>query len=546
MRANFALDYDVVTLQQAHKVYLMAYISADAVPEDNTRRAINLSLVIDRSGSMAGEKINYTRQAAQLLVQNLGHKDRLSIVTYNDAVETILPSENVVHKDLISQRIAAIKPGGTTNLSGGWLEGCTHVAQHMNDDLLNRVILMTDGLANRGITQADKLVEIARQKLSEGVSTTTMGLGVDFNEDLLMEIANAGGGAFYFIESPEVTPSIFQEELSGLLSLVGQNLSITLTRTPHVKSVRQLNAYAQREEGWQMQYRLGDVFADEVKALILELSVGPLDSTGEVEIASLRFAYDELNEHGAQHREWTLPVRVNVAAPDDQRPHKINVDVRKAVLLLKAAQARQAAVALADQRRFADAARTLRQMIEELQASGFNHDPEILDEINSLSDQASAMESGESQYDEYNRKSMSTQAFYTMASRHGETVQLRKRERARDTSDVVEHLKKAHDRDLGDGIVPTALRWEDKVFPLAGDLIRIGREVQNEIMISARGVSRFHCQLSRTGPKLYLEDLGSTNGTLINGRRLVGQYAVSVGDELMIGEAKLVFEAAAQ
>lgn len=543
MRANFALDYDVVTLQQPHKLYLMAYISAGATNKERERRALNLSLVIDRSGSMAGDKIDYTRQAAQLLIQNLSQRDMLSVVVYNDTVETLLDPQYIVHKDLVSQKISGIKPGGTTNLSGGWLEGCHHVAQHMAAESLNRVILMTDGLANRGVTQADKLIEIARQKFGEGISTTTMGLGTDFNEDLLMDIANAGGGAFYFIESPEVAPAIFQEELSGLLSLVGQNLSISLKRSPIIRSIKQLNAYPQSDDGATLMFRLGDVFADDVKALLLELSLAPMETLGEAEIGSLTFAYDELNEHGTQRREWSMPIRINVADPEDQRPNKVNVDVRKAVLLLKAAQARQNAVLLADQRRFADAAAALRAVIDELQSSGFIGDEQISDEVEALIKQAEAMEDGEREYNEYSRKSMATQAFYTMSSRHMETVQLRQRERERgDSTDLLSYLMKARDRELGDGDAPTQLRWGDKVFAISGNLLRIGRAEQNECVVNERGVSRFHCQVVRSGAKLYIEDVGSTNGTRINGRRLVGQYAVSIGDELTIGEAKLVFE----
>jgi Ca-activated chloride channel family protein len=95
----------------------------------------------------------------------------------------------------------------------------------------------------------DKLVVLAQQKRAEGVPTTTMGLGTDCNEDLLMAMAEAGGGAFYFIESPEVTPTIFQEELQGLLSVVGQNLVIGVDPTDYVTTVNQLNSYPMHTNG---------------------------------------------------------------------------------------------------------------------------------------------------------------------------------------------------------------------------------------------------------------------------------------------------------
>ncbi|MCA9912949.1 MAG: VWA domain-containing protein [Anaerolineae bacterium] len=215
MRADFALDYDVLTVERPQQLYLMARFEAGTGPREAVRRPLNVSLVIDRSGSMAGEKIDYTRQAAQFLVQHLSRRDIFSVVLYNDKVETLLEPEPVLNKDRVMQSLDKMRVRGTTNLSGGWLQGCQHVAENQGGGKLNRVILMTDGLANRGVTDPNQLVQMSRQKQLEGISTTTMGMGTDFNEDLLIEMAHAGGGAYYFIESPEVAPQIFQEELSG-------------------------------------------------------------------------------------------------------------------------------------------------------------------------------------------------------------------------------------------------------------------------------------------------------------------------------------------
>lgn len=546
MRANFALDYDVLSVAQAQKLYLMAYLSAGPAPQDRQRRPLNLSLVIDRSGSMAGEKIDYTRQAAQLLVQNLGVRDILSIVLYNDTVETLLMPEYVQRKDIINQKISNIKPGGTTNLSGGWLEGCNLVAQNLSKESLNRVILMSDGLANRGVTSRDQLIALAQQKFGEGISTTTMGLGTDFNEDLMMEIASAGGGAFYFIESPEAAPLIFQEELRGLLSVVGQNLVIKVDRTEYVTKVTQLNAYPTHAEGTHISYRLGDVFGDEVKALLLELDVPAINDIGQRQIATLYFDYDELSNQGAQHRTWEMPVVVNIK-PSADTLLPANAEVTRSVMLLKAAQARRSAVESADHGQYQEASQMLRSVINQIDASGLSTDDQVVEERDALEKQAGEMEKGASRYDEYSRKTMSTQAFYTMTSRHDETMVLRGREQQRqvghvpdaptEQSDIVPSPPTARKP----GVLPTHVRWQGNVYPLKGDIIRIGRSNHNEIVIGAKGVSRFHCQVKRGKEGLLLEDVGSTNGTVVNGVNLIAAHTLSVGDEVRLCDERLIF-----
>jgi Ca-activated chloride channel homolog len=533
MRADFSLDYDVLTVERPQKVYLMARLEAGPAPDDQQRRPLNISLVIDRSGSMGGDKLDYTRQAAQFLVQNLGVRDILSVILYNDHIETLLAPEPVQRKDVISQRIASIKASGTTNLSGGWLEGCNRVAENLNDDYLNRVILMSDGLANRGITDTSRLVAMAQQKRGERISTTTMGLGKDFNEDLLMSMANAGGGAFYFIESPEVTPLIFKEELQGLLSVVGQNLVISLDTTEHVTLVNQLNAYPMHSDGKRVAFRLGDVFGDEIKTLVLELSIPALKEIGPRQIAVLRFEYDELNKDGIEHRVWEMPVSVNIQAEGEQ-PQLANPQVKQSVLLLKAAQARREAVQAADKGEYQNASQVLRNIADLIDESQIV-DPQLNEESQALRQQATEIDLGARAYDDYSRKSMSTQAFYTMTSRHDDTQVLRMRERKRQAPEAESQQAKKQ------GVTPTHVTWKDQTFPLEGDLIRIGRAPHNEIVIDVVGVSRFHCQIRRAGDKLMLEDLGSTNGTAVDGKALTEPYPLSVGDEVLLSDERLVF-----
>ena len=538
MQADFVLEYEVSPPGASREIHLLARFVTGSAPADRDRRALNLSLVIDRSGSMAGEKLRYTIEAAQMLVQNLSARDTLSVTLYNDRIETLLPPEPVRRKDIINQRIARIRAGGTTNLSAGWLEGCDLVAQNLDEDRVNRVILMSDGLANRGVTDSDQLVNMASQKRVAQISTTTMGLGDDFNEDLLMAMADAGGGAFYFIESPEVAPSIFEEELQGLLNVIGQNLTISFEPVDERISVRQLNAYPHEQNGDRQSYRLGDIYGDEIKALVLALKLPAYEEPGQRQIGLLRFAYDELLDEGSQRRLIELPVMITIGDIQDDLS-LANEDVHRSMLLLHAANARRQAVEAADKGDFGSASGVLRTAADVIAQSHLD-DEQLRDEQESLLQQAADLGSGDAAYKGHGRKMMSTQAHYTMHSRHEDTMQLRYRDLEK--RGRPDYLPEAPDYvEKQAGVAPTYMSWNDKTFQLVGELIRIGRSKHNEIRINADGVSRFHCQIKRVDNQLLLEDLGSTNGTVIAGEEITSPHALSLGDVAYLSDERLIF-----
>lgn len=539
MQANFSLDYDFVTLEQPKRLYLLARFQAGPSTTDQARRPLNLSLVIDRSGSMAGNKLDYTRHASQFLIQHLGAQDIFSLVLYNDDIKTLVQPDTITNKDAIIQQLNRVQADGTTNLSGGWLEGCLHVKKRLADQYINRVILMSDGLANRGVVETPALVSMARQKREEGISTTAMGLGSDFNEDLMMEMAKAGGGAFYFIESPEVAPQIFQEELAGLLKIVGQNLSITFIPGSQVADVRQLNAYPEQREGRNLSFRLGDIFGNEVKTLVLELNVPALASLGEAQIATLRFEYDDVSATGTSHHRNEYPVLVNVSASDVSTPP--NTEVTRSVLLLKAAQARDEAVSAADRGDFVRASSILRETVSRIVGSGIA-DASLSEESAALSQQASQFDIGADAYDSYSRKMMSSQSHYTRADRHADAMNLRARESMRTERRKSQNQSGSVPPDqIMHGVTPTHLRWNNQEFAITAMITRIGRDSHNEIVVDAAGISRFHSQISRVGDKLYIEDLGSTNGTIIAGKPIYQPYELSAGDVVRLSDEELVF-----
>src|SRR5205085_2515542 len=148
-------------------------------------------------------------------------------------------------RNAIRGMIRSVRAGGITNLSGGWLRGCEHVLSRQGAEMIHRVLLLTDGQANAGITDAQVLINTAREKADAGAVTTTLGFGSGFNEDLLISMAQAAGGNFYFIQTPEDATGVFQIELESLASVVAQNLAVTLAPAPGsgVRIGRLLSSY---------------------------------------------------------------------------------------------------------------------------------------------------------------------------------------------------------------------------------------------------------------------------------------------------------------
>ena len=208
---------------------LLIQIEPPAPPPEavqQQRPPLNLALVIDRSGSMAGEKLSYARKAARRLAGELTARDRLAIVAFDDEVRVVVPSRHVDSPLPFLQAINTIEAGGTTALFDGWLAGALQVAEHLDPAALNRVLLLSDGQANEGLTDPGGIAEKVAGLNQRGISTSAFGLGAGFDEDLMGAIAAAGDGTLAQIESPAQLADLYASELQGLITTIGRRVSI--------------------------------------------------------------------------------------------------------------------------------------------------------------------------------------------------------------------------------------------------------------------------------------------------------------------------------
>ncbi len=321
MDVSYSVDYPTIPAGRERKLHLLVRIETWPEEGGKTRKPLNVALVIDRSSSMSGEKLERTKEAALALVERLGPDDVLSIVTYSDAVDVPLKPTPVTDKHLFSAAIQGISARGNTNLSAGWLRGLSLLGERAGQDYLHRAILLTDGEANEGVTDEEGLREIARQYKATGLATTTIGFGTTFNESLLGAIAQEGGGRFHYVRSPDEAPGVFLEEFGQLVRVFGQNLEVRIEAAEGVKGPEVFGESGARLEERIATVAVGDVRERDRKQVLAALTVPKDLPTGEAEIATLQVAYDAVRGKIGR-RQHVLSVTVNVTpkAEEEAKP----------------------------------------------------------------------------------------------------------------------------------------------------------------------------------------------------------------------------------
>ncbi|MES2680133.1 MAG: VWA domain-containing protein [Bacteroidota bacterium] len=259
--------------KQGNLYYYLHLQGVNKASNQKTGRVpLNLSVVLDRSGSMNGNKLNYTKEALKYVVKQLHERDILSIVLYDTDVQVFLEPQHLEDKNKLLADIDGIVTGGSTNLEGGIRKGyelVNKVKKLNSAEMINRVLLLSDGLANVGEIDPEALSTITRTYFeNDHISISTFGVGNDYNENLMAKIALQGGGLYYFIYSPEKLPAIFDEELKGLSKVVAKNTTIKI-KFPQELSYERTFSFNSKLKKNELEISFNDLFADEQKSILI-------------------------------------------------------------------------------------------------------------------------------------------------------------------------------------------------------------------------------------------------------------------------------------
>lgn len=331
----------VVCSDRAITLDVLLRITPPHLEAQPTRPSLNLGFVIDRSGSMHGLKIDYARQAVCYAIEQLLASDRISITIFDDRVQTLVANTPANNKASLVRLVQQVKTGGSTALHGGWVQGGIQTSQNLNAQL-NRVILLSDGLANVGETNPDTIASDVHGLAKRGVSTSTIGVGNDYDEDLLTAMATSGDGNYYYIASPEQLPTIFEQELQGLAATLGTTVRLNLQPHGEVVVADVLNDLSVDSQG---QFQLPNLVADCPQEVVLRLKVPAIGSASDCDLLHIQLSWQD---KAKQLQDMRSAFRLPVVPFNQLEEFPLNQDVQQQVALMMTARAKKEAVKLVD------------------------------------------------------------------------------------------------------------------------------------------------------------------------------------------------------
>jgi len=421
LNLNLVPDREFVLKGRPQEVVVKIDLTAIDGRQKHRRPPLNLAVVLDKSGSMTGAKLEKTKQAAMLLVDRLAPNDIFSLVIFSDHAQVLIPAQKVEDKDALKEKIQGIEADGSTALYAGVTMGADQIQEYFSSKRINRVILLSDGLANVGPSSPRQLRRLGSDLAERGISVTTIGVGDDYNEDLMAGLAEASDANYYYVQDTEKLPEIFARELGGLLAVAARDVRIEIICPDGVKPLGFIGR-AEKFESQRATVNLNQFTAGQDRYLFLRCLV----NGDKPEVARVNVNYkDELGDGSDQSASGMVKVGFTGDQADSDKSVNGTVVAEKALMLT--AVAKEEAIAQADAGNYQQAATILKAQSAALNNS-FAAAPagvqiQIRAETNNLDDFSGKIGGagfgggGGGSYDSATRKSLQEQSFNTRNSK---------------------------------------------------------------------------------------------------------------------------------
>ena len=375
LKLNATMGQPVILAYKKQVAYLRVGLKGFKLPTRQDRAPVNVAIVIDKSGSMSGEKIAKAKDAAIMAIDRLNCNDIVSVVTYDSGVNVLVPATKVADKEMILCRIRNIRAEGSTALYDGVRKGARELKKFVCDNRVNRLVLLSDGLANVGPQTPAELGRLGTSLIEDGISVTTIGLGLGYNEDLMTQLAYKSDGSHYFAECANELAGVFDSEFGRALSVVAQEIQVKIKCARGIRPIRLLGRQG-RIEGQNVEVFINQLYSEHEKYVMLEVEVPPTASEHKRDIAAVDVSYSNLKTNTTDR--FSSQVEVDFSSSKELIERQTNHDVMADVVELIATERNELALKLRDEGKIKQACELLTANGAYLERNGILYDSQKL------------------------------------------------------------------------------------------------------------------------------------------------------------------------
>lgn len=357
------------TLKAGEKqtTWLRVGLEGFRIDAEKKRAPVNLAIVLDKSGSMSGQKIEQARRAAIDALSLLNSNDIVSVVTYDTTVSVLVPATKMSDRESIEKAIRTIQADGSTALFDGVSKGAAEVRKFLDKERVNRIVLLSDGLANSGPSTPAELGALGASLMRENISVSTLGLGLGYNEDLMVQLAKKSGGNHHFIEKATELADIFRGEFEDVLSVVAQEVEMTIRVPEGIRPVRVLGNDAEID-GQQIVTHLAQIYSRQKKYVVIEVEIPPSEVNSSRELANVSVSYTNMKTLVTDRLSSSSSVRFSNSKVDVEK--SLNKSVLADVVALVSSENNKLATKYLDEGNLEMSRKVLRENVEYLNKNG--------------------------------------------------------------------------------------------------------------------------------------------------------------------------------
>jgi len=355
MKITTNFTFDKVDHSKENDIHAVITLTAPKIEWEKKRPAICVIPVIDVSGSMAGEKLEYAKQSVLKLIDNLAPGDYCGLVAFDTYVQALAEPRELSQgsRDQLKAKVGQLNSGSSTNFSGGMRQALEWINKvDVNSSMVLRVIMFTDGNANAGECNGRDMITLCKKLLGKA-SLSCFGYGTDCDQELLADMAKEAKGNYAFIRNPDDAMTAFAKELGGLLSRYAQDIVIDVAPVGGHKIVEVLSDVDVEEDGDNVKIKIPEILSEEVRNIVIAVKTAIQTKVlpRELNVLDVKVAYDSVVGGDKKHVEEEVKGKLAFVDVSDAQKDPTK-DVMAIVGLAMTVQAQIKAEELAKQGNF--------------------------------------------------------------------------------------------------------------------------------------------------------------------------------------------------